>query len=166
MVSNLKYLIKTNIKSFISIMILTMLGVGFFIGMKSAVPNLKYTIEYYYNKNNVYDLDLSSSVGFTKEDIKKLSTITSIKKIEGGIYRDFLIKGNNDDYVLRVHTYNDKKDKINQIELLKGSLPKKNNEIVIENNLFKAQSYKLGDIIQLKNDLLQEENYKIVGVIK
>ena len=166
MVSNLKYLIKTNIKSFISIMILTMLGVGFFIGMKSAVPNLKYTIEYYYNKNNVYDLELSSSVGFTKEDIKKLSTITSIKKIEGGIYRDFLIKGNNDDYVLRVHTYNDKKDTINQLELLKGSLPKKNNEIVIENNLFKAQSYKLGDIIQLKNDLLQEENYKIVGVIK
>ena len=166
MVSNLKYLIKTNIKSFISIMILTMLGVGFFIGMKSAVPNLKYTIEYYYNKNNVYDLELSSSVGFTKEDIKKLSTITSIKKIEGGIYRDFLIKGNNDDYVLRVHTYNDKKDTINQLELLKGSLPKKNNEIIIENNLFKAQSYKLGDIIQLKNDLLQEENYKIVGVIK
>ena len=166
MVSNLKYLIKTNIKSFISIMILTMLGVGFFIGMKSAVPNLKYTIEYYYNKNNVYDLELSSSVGFTKEDINKLSTITSIKKIEGGIYRDFLIKGNNDDYVLRVHTYNDKKDTINQLELLKGSLPKKNNEIVIENNLFKAQSYKLGDIIQLKNDLLQEENYKIVGVIK
>ena len=166
MVNNFKYLIKTNLKSFISIMLLTMLGVGFFIGMKSSVPNLKYTIEKYFDDYNLYNIELSSSVGFTKDDIEKLSTIEEIEKIEGGVYKDFLIKGNHDDYVLRVHSYIDSNDSINKLELLEGELPKNINEIVIEQSLYKSQSYKIGDIINLKNNLLIGDSFKIVGVVK
>ena len=166
MVSNLKYLIKTNLKSFISIMLLTMLGVGFFIGMKSAVPNLKYIVEKYYDEYNLYNIELLSSVGFTKDDIKKISSIKGIEKIEGGVYKDFLIKGNNEDYVLRVHSYNDSNDSINKLELLSGNLPSNKNEIVIEQSLFKSQSYKIGDEIKLKNELLLGDTYKIVGIVK
>ena len=75
MVNNLKLLIKTNIKTFISIMLLTMLGVGFFVGMKSSVPNLKHTVLKYFEEHNIYDIELVSNVGFTKEDVDKLKVI-------------------------------------------------------------------------------------------
>ncbi len=166
MVNNLKILIKSNIKTFVSVLLLTMLGVGFLVGMKSSVPNLRYSVEKYYDKYNIYDLDLSSSVGFTKEDIDAFKKIDDIKEIEGGYYKDFVIKGNNDDYVLRVHSFSNENNPINQFVLIDGNLPKNNGEIAIEYLLFNKQNYKINDIITIKDDLLTESNYKIVGVIK
>ncbi len=166
MVNNLKLLIKTNFKTFCSIMILTMLGVGFLVGMKSSVPNLKYTIENYFDEYNIYDINLTSSMGFTDEDIKTFKSIKSIKKIEGSYIKDFVVKGNNDEYVLRVHSYINSEDTINNLELISGSLPKNIDEIVVEDVLFKKQNYSLGDTISLDSDLIKNKKLKIVGVIK
>ena len=166
MVSNLKYLIKNNLKSFLSIMLLTMLGVGFYVGMNSSVPNLKYTVNKYFDKYNLFDLELTSKVGFIKDDIDKLSTIKGISKIESSINKDFLIKGSKSDYVLRVHSYINEVNSINNLELIEGHFPQNTSEIVVEKKLFENQDYKLGDIITLNDDLLITSSYKIVGVVK
>ncbi len=166
MVSNLKLLIKENFKAFISIMLLTVLGVGFLVGMKSAVPNLKYTVNSYFDKYNVFDLRLSSSIGFTSEDINEFKSINGIKNIEGSYEKDFIVKGNSEDYVLRVHSYNNKIDSINQLEIIYGKVPQNENEIAIEYQLYKSQHYELKDKIILDSDLLNNKELTIVGVIK
>lgn len=166
MVNNLKLLIKSNIKTFVSVLLLTMLGVGFLVGMKSAVPNLKYTVDSYYNKYNVFDIELVSSVGFTDDDIAKFKTVSDIKSIEGAYYKDFVIKGNSDDFVLRIHSFSNKDDQINQFELIEGNYPNNSNDIVIEDLLRKNQNYKINDIITIEDDLLNESEFKIVGFIK
>ena len=166
MVNHLLITIKDNIKTFISIMLLTMLGVGFLVGMKSTVPNLKTTVEKYYNQYNVFDLELTSSIGFSKEDIESFKKISNIESIEGSYTKDFVINGKKEDFVLRVHSYQNNKKTINQLELLEGKLPTKQNEIVVERSLFRKQKYKLGDTITLKNNLIKEKELKIVGIIK
>ena len=113
MVNNLKLLIKSNIKTFISIMLLTMLGVGFLIGMKNSVPNLQYTVNTYFDKYNIFDIELTSSLGFQEEDVKEFSKIEEISKIEGTYKKDFLVKGKSDDYVLRIHSFNNDENAIN-----------------------------------------------------
>jgi len=166
MVNNLKLLIRNNLKTFFSIMLLTMLGVGFLVGMKSAVPNLKYTVEDYLNKYNIFDLMLTSSIGFTKEDITTFKSISNITKIEGGFQKDFVIKESSGDYVLRTETYIDDSDTINQFRLIEGTLPKNRNEIVIEDLLYKKKKYQLGETITINSNYLYEHDLKIVGIIK
>lgn len=166
MVNNLKLLIKSNIRTFISIALLVTLGVGFLVGMKSIVPNLKYTVNKYYDEYNVYDIELTSSIGFTEEDINEFGKINNIKKIEGTYSKDFIVNGKNDDFVLRVRSYNNDLDSINKLKLLEGNYPVNNDEIVIEDLLFKKQEYKIGEYISLDSDLLNIKKLKIVGVVK
>ena len=166
MVNNLKLIIKSNIKTFVSILLLTMLGVGFFVGMKGSVPNLEYTVQSYFDKYNIFDLQLVSSLGFNSQEVEEFSKIDGVKKIEGSYSKDFVIKGNKGDYVLRVHSYINQSDSINQLELIKGSLPTNVDEIVIEELLYKKQKYNIGDKITLNSNLLNNKELKIVGVIK
>ena len=166
MVNHLKLLIKENLKTFFSIMILTALGVGFLVGMKSTVPNLKHTVEKYYNDYNVMDLELKSSMGFTEEELTAFKNEKSIERIEGNYQKDFIIQGKKEDFVLRIHSFNKEKDAINKVELINGHLPENPNEIGIEESLLKNQDYKIGDTIKIESDLLIDSNLKIVGIIK
>ena len=126
MVNNLKVLIKKNIKTFISILLLSMLGVGFFVGMKSTVPDLKYTIDKYYDEYNFYDLSLTSSIGFTKDEVEELSKAKGISYAEGTYQTDLIVKKESEEFVVRVHSYSNNDSSI-KLELLKGKLPEKDN---------------------------------------
>ena len=50
--------IKYSFKRFLSLAILSFLGVAFFVGLKLTGPSLNKTIDNYYNTNNVYDIKL------------------------------------------------------------------------------------------------------------
>ena len=165
MVNNLKVLIKKNIKTFISILLLSMLGVGFFVGMKSTVPDLKYTIDKYYDDYNFYDLSLTSSIGFTKEEVEELSKAKGIKSVEGTYQTDLIVKKGSEEFVVRIHAYNNNDSSI-KLELLKGKLPENDNEIAVEESMFNKLHYKLGDKINLNSNLLNNKELEIVGVIK
>ena len=164
MVSNLKLLIKSNFKTFISILLLTMLGVGFLVGMKSSTPNLKSVVKKYYSKYDFYDISLSSSIGFTKEEIEDIGKIGGVKKITGTYKQDILESKDSDEFVLRINSYKD--EDINKIELLEGSFPLKEKEIVISSKLKEEKKYNIGDTIKVSSDSIKNKEYKIVGIVK
>ena len=157
-------LIKSNIKTFISILLLTMLGVGFLVGMKSSTPNLKNVVKKYYKEYSFYDISLTSSIGFTDDEIKDISKIDGINIITGSYRQDVLINNNDDEFVLRINSYKD--EDINKIELILGDFPLKSGEIAIQEKLFNEKSYKLGDTIKVDSNNIKNKEYKIVGVIK
>ena len=82
---SLKQIAKTN-KRFISILLMAFMGVGFFAGVRSASPDMKATIDTYYDNKNMYDISLVSTLGLTDEDIKVISELDGIDKAIG-IYR-------------------------------------------------------------------------------
>lgn len=165
MVKELVLLIKSNLKTFISIILLTILGVGFYVGMKVSVVDLKKTVDDYYEKNNVYDIVLSSPLGFLEDDFIELNKIKEIISIEKANISDGIINKGNSSYVVRLHSY-DEDNTINKLEVIKGNLPNSDDEIVLEDKLFKKMKYKIGDYISIDNDYLKNNKLKIVGVIK
>ena len=62
---------------FFSIMMIVAIGVAFFAGVKGSVPDMKYTADKYFDDYQAQDIQLVSSVGFTKEDVEE------IRKVEG-----------------------------------------------------------------------------------
>lgn len=152
--------IKNTFKRFISILIIVLLGVGFYTGIKVTSPNMRESLNKYFEKQNMYDIELISTWGITEEEI------TSLKNegydVEGTYSFDTVVKG-KEEYVAKVHTY-DKNSKNNQLVLKEGRLPENDNECVIEDPVY-FNVYKIGDKLTIEDDFLKEKTLTIVGFV-
>ena len=59
--------IKNTYKRFISILLMAFLGVGFFAGIKAASPDMVDTIDDFYRNQNVFDIQVISTLGLTRK---------------------------------------------------------------------------------------------------
>lgn len=153
--------IKKTFKRFLSILAIVLLGVGFFTGIRQTSPNMEESVDEYFKKQNVYDINLISTWGITKDEINILKE--KGYDVEPSYSIDALIRI-DDDYVVKVHSY-DPSAKMNKLIVIEGRLPQTNSECVIEKNK-DLNNYKIGDTITIESDTLKEKNLKIVGFIK
>ena len=58
--------IKNTYKRFLSILLMALLGVGFFVGIRAASPDMVDTIDTYYQQQKVYDIEVLSTLGLTR----------------------------------------------------------------------------------------------------
>ncbi len=58
--------IKNTYKRFLSILLMAFLGVGFFAGIKATSPDMVNTIDKFYKDQNVYDIQVISTLGLTR----------------------------------------------------------------------------------------------------
>ena len=153
--------IKKTFKRFLSILAIVLLGVGFFIGIRQTSPNMESSIDEYFKKQNVYDINLMSTWGITNEETKNLKS--EGYDVEPSYSIDALIRV-DDDYVVKIHSY-DPNAKINKLIVTDGRLPETNKECVIEKNKDLGE-YKIGDTITIEDDNLKEQTLEIVGFVK
>lgn len=149
--------IKDNYKRFLSLLCMALLGVGFYAGIQAASPDMIKTLDNFYDENNVYDIEVVSNLGLTKEDVKELSKVKNIEKVVGTYSKDVYLNINNKQYVLKLIGLN---NKMNNIYIETGRLPQNDNEIVVEKTLLEDNKLKINDSINIENN-----NYKIVGTM-
>ena len=67
----------TNIlQRFISIFANSICGAAFFAGVKATAPDMKHSMDLYYDKYNLMDIRVMSTLGLTDEDIKAIRVWT------------------------------------------------------------------------------------------
>ena len=154
--------IKKSFPRFLSLIIMSLLGVMVFVGLLATSPDMLATIDNYYDEKNVYDIKIISSMGLIEDDITALSKLENVKEVEGIYSTDILLSSDNNEYVVNISSI---PKQINIIELVSGKLPTKENEIVVEENFIIKTKYKMGDTIQVESDSLKYKEYKIVGTI-
>ena len=106
--------IKNTYKRFISIALMAFLGVGFFAGIRATSPDMVDTIDKYYKNQNVYDIQVVSTLGLTNDDIEELSKIPNIETVVGSYEKDGKIKIENSGIIAKILVIQD----INKVVLL------------------------------------------------
>lgn len=154
--------IKKSLARFLSLIIMSLLGVMVFVGLLATSPDMLNTIDNYYDKKNVYDIKILSSMGLIEDDITALKNIENIKEVEGIYSTDILLSSEDSEYVVSISSI---PKQINIIELVEGKLPTKENEIVVEENFITKTKYKIGDTITIDSDNIKSKEFKIVGTI-
>lgn len=149
--------IKDNYKRFLSLLSMALLGVGFYSGIQACSPDMLKTLDNFYDNNNVYDIEITSNLGMTEENLKDISKINNVEKAIGIYTKDVYLNTNNEKHVLKLIALN---NEINKVYLEEGKLPKNNNEIAVEKSLLNDNNLKINDNINIEN-----KNYKIVGTI-
>ena len=157
--------IKKSKKRFFSLCVLSILGVSFFVGMKMSGPTMLESLDKYYDNNRMYDLKIISTLGLEDEDIKEIQKLNNKYTVLGSHTKDIIFNDGKHEAVLRMHEIN---NNMNNIILLKGRMPEKYNEIVVEDGIDYKTDYKIGDKIklELENDdtSIKTNELIIVGI--
>ena len=140
--------IKSSIKRFLTIVLMSLLGVGTFVGLSATAPDMINSLDKYYDKQNFYDIKLLSTLGISKDTIREIENFDGVKDVFGVYSKDVLADINNDEAVIKVISVN---DNINKVELIDGVLPTKEDEIAVESLLLSINNLKLGDYILFKD---------------
>ncbi|MCI6276178.1 MAG: ABC transporter permease, partial [Clostridium sp.] len=169
--------IKGSLGRFLSIFFIVTLGVSFFSGINASAPDMKATADRYFDKYNLMDLQIMSTLGLDEEDIKAIEDIDEVKAVMKGYSLDAIAVRGNSQSVLRVHGIPLDKSLeddsyINRPRLMEGRLPEKSGECVVEEDTFGKDFIKLGDTIKLSlgsdsdiKESLKTDEYKVVGVV-
>lgn len=166
--------IKNSYKRFISILLIVLLGVGFFAGLKAASPDMKKTIDKYFDDLDTMDIQVVSTLGLTDEDVNAIDNIEDVEAAEGSYQTDAMVKVGDEEVVVKLESLT---NYINKLEIVEGRLPENKDECVVEPNFLIGTGHKIGDIIEIKveditNDdgdkvkVLKNNKVKIVGTVK
>lgn len=159
--------IKHTWKRFLSILLMALLGVGFFAGIKATSPDMKDTLDVYFDEQNIFDIEVVSTLGIVQKDIDAISQIAEIEKILPTYSTDLEFNIGQNDIIVKAYSYFT--DEINQPQLQDGKLPEKENECVVESNFLKATGLQIGDKIVAENfdedGILNTDTFQIVGTV-
>ena len=166
--------IKNSYKRFISILLIVLLGVGFFAGIKVASPDMKKTLDEYFDGLNVMDVQVISTLGLTNDDINAIRNIDNVEEVEGTYQTDATVKVEEEEVIVKLETFS---ESINKLELVDGRLPENEKECVVEQRFLTETGHEIGDEIEIeveditndngeKEEVLRNSNVTIVGVVK
>ena len=167
--------IKNSYKRFISILLIVLLGVGFFAGLRAASPDMKETLDEYFDSLDVMDIQVISTLGLTDDDIEAIKNVESVSKVEGSYQTDAIVSAKEEEeFVVKLETFS---EEINKLNLVEGRLPENQNECVVEESFLLGTDYSIGDSIKIEvenvtNDdgeevkLLKNDEVTIVGTVK
>ena len=151
-------MVKTS-KRFLSILIIVLLGVGFFAGIRAVSPDMEKTLDSYYDETNTYDIMITSNYGVSDAILNQLEEEYDIE----GTYNFDAITTKKDDYATKILSY-DKNDKLNQPKLIKGKMPEQENEVVVDNDY--KDIIKIGDEITIDSPLVKEKTLTVTGYVE
>ena len=165
--------IKTTYKRFISIMLMALLGVGFFAGLRATSPDMVNTIDQYFKDQNVYDIEVISTLGLTDEDIEALSNIENVDTVYGTYSKDGIINLEEKEIVSKILCIDD----VNKPKLLSGNMPQNDDECVVEKDFLNIANKQIGDTIEIETEksevsgeeeteYLNNKTLKIVGTVE
>lgn len=164
--------IKISLGRFLSILCIVAIGVAFFAGIKVSAPDMKNSADTYFDKYNVQDIQVYSTIGLTKKDVAAIKKIKGVKSVQPSFSMDTLSQIDSTQMVIKVISYGIDQ-KMNKVRVVEGRMPERENECLVEassatNKLY--GTFHIGDTIKLQSGTdealsksLKHTKFKIVG---
>jgi putative ABC transport system permease protein len=131
---NLSQTIRHSIGRFLAIIAIVSLGAGIFSGLKVTKVDMVATVQNYTDRQNMFDLQVLNSYGWTQDDVFALSQIDGIAQAEGTISLDVLVHmGDGEDTVFKLLSI---PEQLNRPALNQGRMPSAPDECVVEGYFF------------------------------
>lgn len=154
---------------FLAIAAIIALGVGFFAGLRTTTEDMIAETDKYLKELNFFDFRLVSTLGFTDAELTELRNADGVKAAAGEYQKDVIfdpVSKGGDPAVMSVHSLT---SGVNDIKLVAGRLPQKEDEILVEARSFSEKS--IGKTITFSDSnpegtlsAFGSKEYTIVGI--
>ncbi len=164
--------IRRSITRFLAILVIILLGVGFYVGISATSPNMIHTADQYFTEQKLMDFRILSTFGLTDENIGELEAVEGVT-LQSHYAQDFLL--NEAPESIRLFSYAAEDGQaINQYEVIEGRLPEKPGEIALDSFDSFLPDITIGDTISLEagedggnpEDHLRRQAFEVVGFVK
>lgn len=151
--------IRQAIGRFIAIILIILMGVLLFVGIKSIGPNLEETVDHFVTTQRVSDLQISGTAGLTEQDRAVVEKMYGVQAELG--YR-IPYRDEARDVNLQLYNYQPTARQ-NRLTLTAGRYPQRTNEILVDNAV--KTHYRLGQRVTIKSQQLLTHRFKVVGYV-
>ena len=165
---NLLQTIRHSVGRYLAIVAIIALGAGLFTGLRVTKVDMVATVQDYTDRQNMFDVQVLNSYGWTGDDVHALSQTPGIDGCEGTISLDVLVHmGDNEDLVFRLMSV---PERLNRPSLVHGRMPAAPDECVVEGYLFDRDVIGKTLYISANNtettlDAFAHDAYTIVGTV-
>lgn len=143
--------IKKGWKRFLSILIITVLGVGMMSGLYAACLDMYYSADDFFDRQNLFDIQILSTLGLTQEDVDAIAKLEEVEIAEGGysetVYTD--VDDIRKDAQMTVLSGKG----VNMPYLLAGRMPIKEGEIAVIQKYLDESGNSIGDILTIEENI-------------
>lgn len=161
--------IKNSLGRYLAIVGIIALGSAMFVGLKATKTDMVATGQIFMDSQNMFDLQLFSSVGWDLSDVEKIASLDGVEAAEGVVSMDALVRINDstEESVYKLYSI---PEQINQVYLLGGRMPQAPNECLADG--FHASDSILGRKITVSDnntddvtDSLTQKTFTVVGYV-
>ena len=155
--------IKNSYKRFISLLLIVLLGVGFFAGIKATSPDMKKTLDTYFDDLDVMDIQVISTLGLTNDDVKAIGQVDQVEQAEGTYQTDAIVTIGEEEVVVKLETLT---DNLNKLNLVEGRMPENANECVVEPRFLIGTGHNIGDTIEVEIEDITNDDGEKEAILK
>ena len=160
--------IKNSLGRYLAILAIVALGVGFFSGIKVTREAMIKTADEYLADHDFFDYKVVSTLGFKEKDVKALAKESYIGSAEGSVSTDVLYSIDGEaDRVLMMHSIT---DRVKELSLKSGRMPKADDECVVDYRLVDDDAVGQKIVISSENEkdtrkMFKYKEYTITGIV-
>jgi putative ABC transport system permease protein len=168
--------IRDSFGRYVSILLIVLLGVGFYAGLSITELVMTDSVERYFSDNKLYDVELVSGYGFSKDDVGAIASAKYVKNARGYYSADVLAgvmtsdtdSATASDKAYHIMSYT--RD-INEPYIIAGRMPEKSDECIVDSKAFTRDD--IGKKIKIQDDspetsikALKNRTLTITGIAK
>ncbi len=142
-------------KRFISILLITALGVMMFTGLGAACLDLRYSADAFLDAQRLSDICVVSTLGLTDEDVEALAGLEGIAVAEGSYSETVTSYVGDRSLSALVRTY--REDMINLPYLMEGRFPEKTDEMAVTPKFVSETGCGIGDTVRIEEDSVDDD---------
>lgn len=142
---------------FLSILLICVIGVGFFSGVRATCDIMKTTADDYYDLHGLFDLRVLSTFGLTEDDAEAIKEVDGVDGVYTSKYTDLALHAGEREYLTRV--YSKTPDEINSVDIFEGRSPQSDDECIVSYNIL-HKGIEVGDKITLE-DLTDADEFPL-----
>ena len=164
--------VRATLNRFLSILVITALGVAVFAGLRASGPAMRVTASQYFDRLNFMDIRLVSTLGFNEGDIKAIRQTEGVSSVMPAYSYDALALLADKNLTVRLHSLSENtQNQINRPMIIAGRMPQNSGECLADARFMKLSGYQIGDIVRLGSgtasplsDALRADQFLITGI--
>lgn len=145
-------------KRFISIMLITTLGVTVMTGLAAGCRDLRISADTFFDEQKLFDVSIQSTLGMTEGDIEALLGLEGVESAEGTFSEVVHTKKDDVNKTAEVKVLH--KEGMNLPYVIEGTLPQNADEIAVTQNYITEMGKQIGDTVVIEEILQEAESDK------
>ena len=141
-------------KRFFSIVVITALGVGMLTGLKASCVDLRYAADAFFDRQNLFDICVVSTLGLTDGDVEALAKLDGVETAEGAYSETVHTRVGEQSRSVSIKTLSG--SGLNEPYLVEGLMPETPQEIAVTEKFMRDTGSELGDVIAIEEDARAE----------